>query len=144
MNEGSKAWDWAHEVRTRGVLWDILQMLLQHRLIRTNANASQLPTLPAASTDKAMRRDLSLRARAQVEAQGTYLLSKCWLTVSSLVPSSGLMSFQGVGLSLVQTTAHPPHRQASCPSEALGKTYQQDRAQDATSTTYHPLRRHQQ
>lgn len=75
---------------------------------------------------------------------GTYLLSKCWLTVSSLVPSSGLMSFQGVGLSLVQTTAHPPHRQASCPSEALGKTYQQDRAQDATSTTYHPLRRRQQ
>ena len=32
-------------------------------------------------------------------------MSKCWLTVMSLVPSSGLMVFQGVGFSFVQTTA---------------------------------------
>lgn len=35
----------------------------------------------------------------------TYPFSKCWLTVSSLVPSLGLMSFQGVWFSFVHTTS---------------------------------------
>ena len=36
--------------------------------------------------------------------QPPYLFSKLWLTVRSFVVSSGLISFQGVGFSLVQTT----------------------------------------
>lgn len=39
-----------------------------------------------------------------VVCAGTDPFSKCWLTVRSFVPSSGLMSFQGVGFSFVQTT----------------------------------------
>ena len=31
-------------------------------------------------------------------------MSKCWVRVSSFVPSLGLISFQGVGFSFVQTT----------------------------------------
>ena len=79
-----------------------------------------LPTLVLENTRKKCRRFASLQLLAlpavtskQVNnvsvgatARSTHPLSKCWLTVRSLVPSFGLMSFQGVGLSLVQMTAN--------------------------------------
>lgn len=57
----------------------------------------QLLTFPTSHTTSADMR------RSGYHNQ-TNPFSKCWLTVSIFVPSLGLISFQGVGFSFVQTT----------------------------------------
>lgn len=62
------------------------------------AEPLELPPLPT-------RGGISGRGTDGNRNEVTCLLSNDWFTVNILVPSFGLMSFHGVGFSLVQTTA---------------------------------------
>lgn len=70
------------------------------RIRDTEHGVLQLLALPPAK----MIGEVVSRAGAAQSARSTHDFENCWFTVRILVPSSGLMSFQGVGFSLVQTT----------------------------------------